>query len=183
MLVPSANGYTLLAGQKSGIVRAFDPDNGDVERATALVENTTEFGGKIIWGGASDGNRAYFGLGTGGIAGVNVDSGEIDWFTPIEPVAERSRNIGHDGPLTVSGDLVLSGGWDGMFRILSSATGELLWQFDTVRTYETVNGVDAKGGSMGAAGPVVSGKRLFVPTGYAGVKNGMQGNALLMFSP
>jgi polyvinyl alcohol dehydrogenase (cytochrome) len=183
MLVPTGDGHTLLAGQKSGIVRAFAAGDGRVERATALVENTTEFGGKIIWGGASDGTRAYFGLGTGGIAGVNVETGNIDWFTPIEPVAERSRNIGHDGPLTVTGDLVLSGGWDGMFRILSSSTGELLWQFDTVRTFETVNGVEARGGSMGAAGPIVSGKRLFVPTGYVGVKNGMQGNALLMFSP
>jgi polyvinyl alcohol dehydrogenase (cytochrome) len=183
LLVPSETGVTLLAGQKSGIVRAFAQSDGAVQRATALVENTTEFGGKIIWGGASDGIRGYFGLGTGGIAGVNVADGNIDWFTPIEPAAERSRNIGHDGPLTVTGDLVLSGGWDGLFRILSAATGELLWQFDTVRAFETVNGVDAKGGSMGAAGPVVSGKRLFVPTGYVGVKNGMQGNALLMFSP
>ena len=183
MLVPQEDGTTLLAGQKSGIVRAFDQQSGEVERATALVENTTEFGGKIIWGGASDGTRAYFGLGSGGIAGVDVATGNIDWFTPIEPSAERSRNIGHDGPLTVSSDLVLSGGWDGMFRILAVSTGELLWQFDTVRTFETVNGVEAKGGSMGAAGPIVSGKRLFVPTGYVGVKSGMQGNALLMFSP
>ena len=32
---------------------------------------------------------------------------------------------------------------------------------------------------MGAAGPVVAGKMLFVPSGYAGVRNGMTGNALL----
>ena len=57
----------LIAGQKSGNVWAHDPDKkGAVVWKTALVANTTQFGGKIIWGGAADGQNAYFGLGTGG---------------------------------------------------------------------------------------------------------------------
>jgi polyvinyl alcohol dehydrogenase (cytochrome) len=56
-----------------------------------------------------------------------------------------------------------------------------VWEFDTVRDFETVNGVVAKGGSMGAAGPVVAGNTLFVPSGYVGVRNGMPGNVLLAF--
>ena len=39
-----------------------------------------------------------------------------------------------------------------------------------------MNGVAAKGGSMGAAGPVVAGGMLFVPSGYVGVRNGVPGN-------
>ena len=31
--------------------------------------------------------------------------------------------------------------------------------------------------------PTEAGKRLLVPSGYVGVKNGMQGNVLLMFAP
>jgi polyvinyl alcohol dehydrogenase (cytochrome) len=57
-----------------------------------------------------------------------------------------------------------------------------VWEFDTVRDFKTVNGVAAKGGSMGAAGPVVVGGTLFVPSGYLGVKNGLPGNVLLAFS-
>ena len=53
----------------------------------------------------------------------------------------------------------------------------------TATAFATVNGIDAKGGSMGAAGPVVVGKRLLVPSGYVGVKGGIAGNALLLFSP
>jgi polyvinyl alcohol dehydrogenase (cytochrome) len=51
-----------------------------------------------------------------------------------------------------------------------------------VHDYATVNGVAAKGGSMGAAGPVVVGGSLFTGSGYIGVKNGMPGNVLLAFS-
>ena len=184
MLVSAAGAATLVAGQKSGIVRAFDPASGNLQWETALVENTTEFGGKIIWGGASDENKVYFGLGVGGIHALNIADGTKAWFTPLQPAAGRERNVGHDGPLTVSADIVLSSGWDGVLRALSTADGAVLWDFDTARDYpDTVNGVPAKGGSMGAAGPVVVGKRLFVPSGYVGVKNGLGGNVLLMFAP
>jgi polyvinyl alcohol dehydrogenase (cytochrome) len=183
MLVEAAGRRFLVAGQKSGYVRAFDLRGGTLLWRTALVENTTEFGGKIIWGGASDGNQVYFGLGTGGIAAVAIADGALVWFTPLAPSEDRARNTGQDGPLTASADLVFSGGWDGVLRALSAESGAILWQYDTVRDYATANAVPANGGSMGAAGPVVAGKRLFVPTGYVGVKNGMRGNALLMFAP
>lgn len=173
----------IVAGQKSGYVRAFDPVGGAVRWRTALVEDTTEFGGKIVWGGASDGRNAYFGLGTGGIAAVALADGALQWFTPLAPSPEHARHIGQDGPLTVSNDLVISGGWDGMLRALSARDGSVLWQFDTVTEFTAVNGIPGKGGSMGAAAPVVAGKRLFVPSGYVGVKNGMRGNILLMFAP
>lgn len=184
MLIDMDGNQILVAGQKSGVVRGFAPATGEVRWETALVENTTEFGGKIIWGGASDGRKVYFGLGVGGIHAVNIRDGAKAWFTPLQPAAGRERNLGQDGPLTVSADLVLSSGWDGVVRALSTADGEVLWTFDTARDFPaTINGVPARGGSMGAAGPVVAGSRLFVPSGYVGVKNGMGGNVLLMFSP
>jgi polyvinyl alcohol dehydrogenase (cytochrome) len=57
----------------------------------------------------------------------------------------------------------------------------VVWQFDTLREFQTINGVAAKGGSMGAAGPVVAGGKLFVPSGYVGVQNSLPGNVLLVF--
>jgi polyvinyl alcohol dehydrogenase (cytochrome) len=178
------NGRTLLiAGQKSGNVWAHDPDKmGAVVWKTALVANTTEFGGKIIWGGAADGQNAYFGLGTGGIAAVQLRDGERQWFTALPPSAAMASHTGQDGPLTAIPGVVFSGGWDGVMRALSAADGRVVWEYNTVQDYQTVNGVAGKGGSMGAPGPVIAGGMLFAPSGYIGVKNGMPGNVLLAFS-
>lgn len=173
----------LVAAQKSGNVWGYDPDNkGAVLWKTALVENTAEFGGKIIWGGAADDRAAYFGLGTGGIAAVALKDGERRWFTPLAPAPAMARHAGQDGPLTAIAGVVFSGGWDGVMRALSASDGHLLWEYNTAHGYGTVNGVAAKGGSMGAAGPVIVGGMLFTGSGYVGVKNGMPGNVLLAFS-
>jgi polyvinyl alcohol dehydrogenase (cytochrome) len=172
----------LVAGQKSGNVWAYDPDQkGAVVWKTALTSNTTEFGGKIIWGGAADGQSAWFGLGTGGIAAVSIKEGERKWFTPLEPAAAMAKHAGQDGPLTAIPGVVFSGGWDGVLRALSTVDGHVLWEYNTVREFDTVNGVVAKGGSMGAAGPTIVGGTLFTGSGYIGVKNGMPGNVLLAF--
>jgi polyvinyl alcohol dehydrogenase (cytochrome) len=173
----------LIAGQKSGNVWAHDPDKkGAVVWKTPLVADTTQFGGKIIWGGAADDQNAYFGLGTGGIAAVQLRDGEKQWFTPLQPAAAVAAHTGEDGPVTAIPDVVFSGGWDGMLRALATSTGKVVWEYNTVMDYQTVNGVAGKGGSMGAPGPVVSGGTLFAPSGYIGVKNGMPGNVLLAFS-
>ncbi len=179
-----ADGRTLLiAGQKSGNVWAHDPDKkGAVVWKTALVEDTTKFGGKIIWGGAADDRRAYFGLGTGGIAAVQLRDGEKQWFTMLTPAAAVASHTGEDGPVTAIPGVVFSGGWDGVLRGLSANDGKVLWEYNTVQDFQTVNGVAAKGGSMGAPGPVVAGGLVFVPSGYVGVKNGIPGNVLLAFS-
>ncbi len=173
----------LIAGQKSGNVWAHDPDKkGAVVWKTPLVANTTEFGGKIIWGGAADDQNAYFGLGTGGIAAVQLRDGEKQWFTALQPAAAVAAHTGQDGPLTAIPGVVFSGGWDGVLRALSTGTGKVMWEYNTATDFQTVNGVTGKGGSMGAPGPIVSGGMLFAPSGYVGVKNGMPGNVLLAFS-
>jgi len=179
-----ADGRTVLvAGQKSGNIWAHDVDReGTVVWRTALVNNTTEFGGKVVWGGAADEQNAYFGLGTGGIAAVQIRDGERKWFTALEPAPAMAKHPGQDGPLTAIPGVVFSGGWDGVLRALSAANGKVIWEYDTAHDFPTVNGVAAKGGSMGAAGPTVAGGTLFVPSGYIGVKNGIPGNVLLAFA-
>jgi polyvinyl alcohol dehydrogenase (cytochrome) len=171
----------LIAGQKSGNVWAYDPDKkGSVVWRSPLVSNTTEFGGKIVWGGAADEQNAYFGLGQGGIAAVRLRDGLRQWFVSPPPAGSPARP-GQDGALTVIPGAVISGGWDGVLRVLSSTDGHTLWEFNTAREFETVNHVDAHGGSMGAPGPVVAGGLLFVPSGYVGVRNGAPGNVRLVF--
>jgi polyvinyl alcohol dehydrogenase (cytochrome) len=97
----------LIAGQKSGNVWAHDPDTGAVVWRTPLVENTTEFGGKVVWGGAAD-DHAYFGLGPGGIGAVQLRGGALKSFTKLDPAAAMAPHPGHDGPLTAVPGLVFS---------------------------------------------------------------------------
>ncbi len=69
-----------------------------------------------------------------------------------------------------------------MLRAFSTEDGHLLWEYNMVRDYDTVNHVQAKGGSMAAAGPTVAGGMLFVGSGYV-FGAGTSGNALLVFAP
>ena len=78
--------------------------------------------------------------------------------------------------------MVFSGSDDGHLRAYATEDGHILWDFDTVRNYQTVNGVPGKGGSLDGAGPVLAGGMLFVNSGYA--RNGaIAGNVLLAFAP
>ncbi len=56
-----------------------------------------------------------------------------------------------------------------------------MWDTDTAREFETVNGKAARGGSMDAAGAAVVNGTVFVNSGY-GQWGGMPGNVLLAFS-
>ena len=179
-----AGGKTLLiAGQKSGNVWAYDPDHrGAVVWRTALVNNTKEFGGKIVWGAAADEQTAYFGLNTGAVGAIVIRNGERKWLTPLAAAEGRKQRPGHEGPVTAIPGIIFSGGYDGVLSALSASNGSVVWQFDTVREFQTVNGVAAKGGALCAAGTVVAGGTLFVPSGYVGVGNNMPGNVLLAFT-
>jgi polyvinyl alcohol dehydrogenase (cytochrome) len=56
----------------------------------------------------------------------------------------------------------------------------MIWEVDTRKECQTVNGVKANGGSLNGAGPTVAGGTLYVNSGY-GIF-GMPGNVLLAFS-
>jgi polyvinyl alcohol dehydrogenase (cytochrome) len=59
--------------------------------------------------------------------------------------------------------------------------GKVVWDFDTVRTFDTVNGVAARGGSLDGPGPAIAGGMVFVNSGY-GNSGGIPGNVFLAFS-
>jgi polyvinyl alcohol dehydrogenase (cytochrome) len=69
---------------------------------------------------------------------------------------------------------------DGQIRAHSAEDGRLLWAFDTVREFDTVNGVAARGGSIDGPGAVVAGGMVFINSGYPR-NGGIPGNVLLAF--
>ena len=82
-------------------------------------------------------------------------------------------------PVTVISGVVFSGCLDGHLRAYDAKDGRVIWDFDTARDFQTVNGIKAQGGSLNASGPAVAGGMLYVQSGYT---NGIAGNALLAFS-
>ena len=76
--------------------------------------------------------------------------------------------------------VVLSGSMDGGLRAYASQDGSIVWQFDTNRDFETVNGVKANGGAMDGPGAIVSNGMLYVTSGYVSLI-GRPGNVLLAF--
>jgi polyvinyl alcohol dehydrogenase (cytochrome) len=169
----------LVAGQKSGMVWGHDPDReGTVAWKTPLVAKLAL--GIIRFGGAADDQYAYFGVSTGGVTAVRIDNGEKKWFTPIAgPTAPGPR--GEGAAITAIPGVIFSGSSEGMLRAFATDDGRPLWDYNMLRDYQTVNGVAAKGGSMGAPGPTVADGKLFVGSGYI-FTAGHTGNALLVFS-
>jgi polyvinyl alcohol dehydrogenase (cytochrome) len=181
MLKNLPNGKSvLIAAQKSGVVWAHDPDRkGAVVWKTSVASTTPGPAGQLNFGGSADDRNAYFGVHSGGVVALAIANGERTWFTPMEPA--QGRNGGQDAAVSTIPGVVFSGGWDGVLRALSAANGAILWQFDMLREFDTVNRVPAQGGSMGASGPTVAGGMVFAGAGYPGVQNGRNGNVLLAF--
>ncbi len=66
-------------------------------------------------------------------------------------------------------------------RAYASATGEVIWDYDTAQEYDGVNGQKLHGGAIDGGGPAVAGGMVYVYSGY-GEFGGIPGNALLAFS-
>ncbi|HEY3825318.1 MAG TPA: PQQ-binding-like beta-propeller repeat protein [Bryobacteraceae bacterium] len=173
----------LLAAGKGGVAIALDPDNeGKLLWRTQLWEDKApSASGLVVWGGAADGTRVYYPLQQpgGGLKALDIKTGKVEWNAAIE--ADRR---GQAGPASAIPGAVFTGGWDGILRAVSAnedAEGKVIWSFNAVKDFSTVNGVPAKGGSFGSAGPVIAGGMLFAASGYPGTLRGTPGNVLLAF--
>jgi polyvinyl alcohol dehydrogenase (cytochrome) len=183
----------LLAGQKSGVMYALDPEHGG-----ALLWRTAIGGGDGIggvgWGPAADGRNAYVGIADvsaatnnppGGLTAVSIATGAKLWHTPAPaPVCgwgERNCFNAQGQAVTVMPGAVFSGTTDGHLRAYSTADGKIIWDFDTAKEYNTVNAVKAGGGSLNHGGATIVNGMVFVNSGY-GRLFGQPGNVLLAFS-
>jgi polyvinyl alcohol dehydrogenase (cytochrome) len=158
-------------------------------------------GGAIQWGSAADHSNIYVALsdvgriaiphafGTdldpkqgGGMFALSLEKGERVWYTPPPGCGERKRcSPAQSAAVSAIPGAAFSGSVDGHLRAYSTKDGSILWDFDTVGPHMTVNGVEARGGSMDGGGPAIAGGMVFVNSGYA-IWGGMPGNVLLAFS-
>ncbi len=200
----------LIAGQKSGMVHALDPDHDGAILWQRRVGRGSTLGG-VQWGMAADDSNVYVAVsdvsqqraapGTpgaqrsvygidmkldpsqgGGLTALSQATGEVVWHTPHPGCNDRPGcSPAQSAAVTVIPGVVFSGGLDGHLRAYAVKTGEIIWDVDTVKEYATVNGARAHGGSLDGPGAVVAGGMLYVNSGYPNY-GGMPGNVLLAFS-
>ncbi len=119
----------------------------------------------------------------GGLFALRLTDGSKAWQMPAPPLActeGRGCTGAQSAAISVIPGVVFSGSVDGHLRGYSTTDGRILWDVDTAREFETVNGVKASGGSIDAAGPVIAGGLLLTNSGY-GAWRGKPGNVLLAF--
>jgi len=183
------------AGQKSGIYWAVNPDNGQ-EIWHTQVGPGGELGG-LQWGSAVDGNRVYcavsnsnfipWTMSTGPGAGQTVNggfwaaldaaTGQTLWevagdnapgVTPAFPVPDPIAN--NMGPVSAINGVTFGGAMDaeGTMRAFNSATGEILWEFES-------------GGTV-ISGAAISDGSVYWGSGYANFGLGTPNHKLYAFN-
>jgi polyvinyl alcohol dehydrogenase (cytochrome) len=196
----------LIASQKSGVVHGLDPDQKGAVLWQARIGTGGIFGG-IQWGAAADGDAVYAPISDmllqlsetsrllsnagyipdpnigGGLFAIKLATGERLWDMPSPGKGCKIKGCSpaQSAAVSVIPGVVFSGSVDGHLRAYSAKDGKILWDYDTVREFETVNMVAAKGGSLDAGGPAIAGGLVFVNSGY-GYFNGVPGNVLLAFA-
>jgi len=200
-ILVSANGRRLLvAGQKSGIVHALDPDrDGAVVWQTRVGKGGTM--GGVQWGSATDGANVYVAnsdIGRlmltysnatdadpkqgGGMFALRLSDGERVWYTPPAGCGDRQRcSPAQSAAVSAIPGIAFSGSVDGHMRAYSSTDGKIVWDVNTIDIYESVNGVLGRGGSIDGPGPVIANGIVYVNSGYP-TAGGVPGNVLLAFS-
>jgi len=189
----------LLAGNKSGIFYALDPDAGGKELWSTKVGRGGSLGG-IQWGSATDDSNAYVpvadlgrlhpeGEPKWGIYALNLEDGKHVWAhvaanLKCDPYQKKSSNAclpeAYSAAVTAVHGAVFSGTVDGKLMAFSTKDGGLLWEYNALHEFQTVNSVPARGGAFDGSGPVIVDGTVFVNSGYQRMKDGV-GNVLLAF--
>ncbi len=176
----------ILAGQLSGVVYGLDPDHGGeiLWQAKPGGSDASRDGG-VAWGTAAD-HRSWFvalsapaaeaGNVSGSLWALDPKTGIARWHTqsptPACSWSEGPCSHAQSQAVTVMPGGVFSGSLDGHLRAYSTIDGKILWDFDTAKAFQTLNGVRASGGPLDHGGAVIVNGGLYI----------ISGNTLLAFS-
>lgn len=194
----------LVMGQKSGVAYAVDPDaKGRILWQTRVGKGGTL--GGMEWGSAVDERHMYVALSDiswrpitdpehpgkakseldpdkgGGVFALDLATGRTIWSAPATSCGDRK----HCSPAQLAAvsaipGIVFAGSTDGHLRAHDTSTGKVIWDFDSAREYDTVNGQKAHGGAIDGGGAAIVDGMVYVYSGY-GQWGGVPGNVMLAF--
>jgi polyvinyl alcohol dehydrogenase (cytochrome) len=182
----------LVVAAKSGMVYGLDPD----QQGKTVWKTMASAGGPeggVIWGASADAKAAYFAISDwnpakaeagGGVVALDLATGKKLWSTPA-PVPACVKVTGcsaaQPGPTSLMEGVVFAGSDDGHLRAYATGDGHILWDFDTTRDFQTIDGVKAHGGSIDSTGATIAGGMVYLNSGYSRIPV-MSGNVFLAFS-
>jgi len=189
----------VLAGQKSGDTWALDAETGKLIWNVRFGTGTAL--GGVHWGVSTDGERLFAPINdpliTGaqtphpGVYAVDIRTGKQAWGYDAKPNCdgERGKLVNNcttkygfsAAPVTVDG-AVIAATLGGEVMIFDGKTGQVLNTLDTIGPKQTINGVEAKGGSIDSHAISAGAGMIFINSGY-GSFNQTAGNALIAYRP
>jgi polyvinyl alcohol dehydrogenase (cytochrome) len=182
----------LVVAAKSGMVYGLDPDDqGKTVWKTRVGAGGPE--GGVIWGASADNKAAYFAISDwdptkpevgGGMIALDLATGNKVWSTQAPKpscLSDKGCSAAQPGPTSVIDGAVFAGSDDGHLRAYDTSTGKILWDFDTSKDFQTINGVKAHGGSIDSTGAAIAGGMVYLNAGYSRIPL-MPGNVFLAFS-
>ncbi len=190
----------ILAGQKSGDTWAFDAESGKKLWNVRFGDGT--YLGGIHWGITTDGQRLFAAVNDPvipgaqtsphpGVYAVDINTGKQVWGFDAKPNCDGDRGklvsacatkYGFSAaPLTIDG-AVVGATLGGEVFIFDGKTGAVLKTLDTIGLHKTINGIEAKGGSIDSHGISAGAGMLFVNSGY-GLFGQTAGNVLIAYKP
>ena len=197
ILTQDENGRDIImVGQKSGMVYALDPAN----NGSLVWERRAGSGGTmggIHYGMSSSGEKLFVGVSDlptnnpynvgpahPGVHALKPSTGEILWRNDLPDKCEQSQFLcwrGISAAVSSTADLVFAGGLDGILRAFDTDDGEILWETNTRQSFGERNGIEARGGSIEADGPVIANGQVYITSGYEKWAEA-PGNVLLVYS-
>ncbi len=200
LLIDLGGGKQVLAvGHKNGKVYGLDPDaKGKVLWQTKVGRGSIQ--GGVHFGMAVQGSTVYVPINDmnntrngdvldpkkarPGMHAIDARTGEKLWSQVQDNVCGEGRPFcdpGISAAVTAIPGAVIAGHMDGWIRAYDRKNGKRLWQFNTARPFDTVNGMDGRGGSMSGPGAAVGDGHLVMNSGY-GLYSHEAGNLLLVFA-
>ena len=195
----------LLVGQKSGDVYALDPKEPGKVLWSRKVGSGSVLGG-VHWGMATQDDVLIVPIADPpypfpgyeprpAVVALRVSDGEEIWrhdiergcetnlmayFTRDELYPECSFYFGFSAAPTIVNDVALVATLDGTLWAFSLESGKPIWQDDTARSFETLNGVEAHGGAIDVAPALAVGDMVYVQSGYS-LFGQLPGNVFLAY--
>ncbi len=184
---PNGPRKVVAAVQKNGRMTTLDALTGDVVWEQQIGTATT-----FPWGASYDGTRIYIAdtsyLKNGGVYALDPATGQTLWHSgsmPCVPGLDQPADACWSGHMTAAVStpgLVWIGAMDGQMRAFDSATGQILWSYDTAYKLQGTNGIPGHGGSIGPTDATVANGQVYVMSGYAKWnEHHLDGNVLFVF--